>query len=108
MECAKGTIVRSMRDWFSLRCEREMCADILNGNVAADVDGSMRLRGSRLREGNFTYFRVDDVNINLDIGGISVHFENLFNGDRELGSYIKVASLLKRNCKKDASREASN
>lgn len=55
----------------------------------ANVEGNVLIQGSRLRLNDTTYFHVNNVLIDLDVGHVSIHFNNLFNGDRELGKLIK-------------------
>lgn len=40
------------------------------------------------KNGNQKYFDVNDVKVELNIGGASVNLTNLFNGDAELGSMM--------------------
>lgn len=54
------------------------------------MEGTVLIQGSRIRERYHTYFHVDNVAINLEISHVSVYFENLFNGDKELGLYTII------------------
>lgn len=43
------------------------------------------MTGSRYQKNGLEFMKIDNVNIRMKIGNISVHLDNLFNGDKALG-----------------------
>ena len=66
----------------------------------ANVDGKVQILGSRVHNQGLTYYRVEDVKIDMDIEFASIYFSNLFNGDKQLGEctwtiFLKYLRLTK-------------
>lgn len=43
------------------------------------------MQGQRVQKQDDVYFHVKDFYVDFNIGDASIHLENLFNGDKELG-----------------------
>ncbi|XP_065203821.1 protein takeout-like [Planococcus citri] len=62
---------------------------LAEGNYT-NVEGIVQIQGSQRTEDSKTYFHVDNVVINLDVSHVGVYFDNLFNGDKELGDAMNA------------------
>lgn len=51
----------------------------------ADVDASVSMKHSVIQRNGTDYLKVDDIGVDFNIGDASVHLDNLFGGDKELG-----------------------
>lgn len=56
--------------------------------LTADVEGIVMIQGRTISKNNFTYFQINNLRVDLDVGHINIRFNNLFNGDKELGLYF--------------------
>lgn len=60
----------------------------INGNFS-DIDAAISMKHNIItKNNNEKHLDVNDVKVELNIGGASVNLENLFNGDAELGSMM--------------------
>lgn len=51
----------------------------------ADIDATVTIQGEKIETNGEKYFNIKDFIVNFDIGHASVHLNDLFGGDRELG-----------------------
>lgn len=46
------------------------------------------MKHSVVQRNGIDYFKAEDIDVDFNIGGASVHLDNLFGGDKELGSVM--------------------
>ena len=86
--------LRASLDWFYTNGDYDMRGQILvlpiSGNGPSwsnytEVFGRGLITGHPVSKKNKTYFGVDDVKFDMDVGHATIHMDNLFNGNKALG-----------------------
>ncbi|XP_072383759.1 protein takeout-like [Diabrotica undecimpunctata] len=55
-----------------------------------NIDASITIRAEKIEKNNNVYYNVKDFDINFDIGEAEIHFDDLFNGDKDLGEAMNM------------------
>uniref|UniRef100_A0AAU6SGY2 Protein takeout n=1 Tax=Maconellicoccus hirsutus TaxID=177089 RepID=A0AAU6SGY2_MACHI len=62
---------------------------VSEGNYT-NVESVVQIQGSRIRQNGNTFFFVEKATVSLDVSHVSIYFDNLFNGDKELGDSMNT------------------
>lgn len=57
------------------------------------VKGRASIAGHEVVKKNKTYFGLDDMKFDVDVGHATIHMDNLFNGNKVLGAHNTVKTL---------------
>lgn len=53
--------------------------------LAANIESTMTMKAKRIEKDGETYYNIQDCYIDFNIGNAQLQFDNLFNGNKELG-----------------------
>lgn len=52
------------------------------------MDATVSMKNSLVQRNGTEYLKAEDIDVDFNIGGASVHLDNLFGGDEELGGVM--------------------
>ncbi|XP_060517811.1 protein takeout-like isoform X2 [Cylas formicarius] len=55
-----------------------------------DIDATVSMKAQRLQKGNETFYNIKDFFVDFNIGKASLFFDNLFNGEPQLGEAMNL------------------